>query len=158
MAQLQEWWFYPWESWQKFAFLHANAEPDEELIPSECCSHWGFCHPQAVFQQRSVSAGLGEFLPCPGSWLSHFQWSQMAQLQEWWFYPWESWQKFAFLHANAEPDEELIPSECCSHWGFCHPQAASQQRSVSAGLVGFLPCPGSWPLHFQWNQKALLPV
>merc|ERR1711988_1473643 len=45
---------------------------------SGCCSQRGFFHPQAAYQQRSASAGLGEFPPCPGSWPRHSQWSQMA--------------------------------------------------------------------------------
>ena len=54
--------------WYEFRSLLAVSEPNEELILSGCCNQKGFCHLQAAFQRRSISADLVGFLLCLGFW------------------------------------------------------------------------------------------
>merc|ERR1711963_1180253 len=46
----------------KIAYLHEGGEPNAKWTPFGCCSQRGCDHPQAVCQQRSTSAGLGNAL------------------------------------------------------------------------------------------------
>eukprot|EP01099_Mayorella_cantabrigiensis_P007657 TRINITY_DN689_c0_g1_i7.p3 TRINITY_DN689_c0_g1~~TRINITY_DN689_c0_g1_i7.p3 ORF type:complete len:104 (+),score=29.96 TRINITY_DN689_c0_g1_i7:275-586(+) len=57
---------------QRFASLLEDEGPSEEWTPFECCNLPKFFHLPVVFQQRSIFVGLVEFLPCLGSFVSHF--------------------------------------------------------------------------------------
>ena len=124
-----------------FSFLPSAGAPGGGCSPSGCCSRRECVHPQAVCRQRSTSAGLGECPPCPGSWPWHSQWSQKAPPPGWWSCQWESSRRSACLPSVWEPGEGCSPSGCCSRRACVHPPAACRQRSASAGLAGFLPCP-----------------
>jgi len=141
-------------SWQKFACLLSISIPSEGLTPFECCSQTRSFHLPIAFQQRSNVVGLGEFLPCLGSWPWHFRWCQRVQPQGWWSCQSRSSQRFAYLLSISRPSGELIPFGCCSQTKSFHPQAACQRRSTFVGQEGFLPCLGSWPSHFQWYQRV----
>jgi len=157
MAQPPEWWSCQWGSSRRSACLHGDATPSEEWTPSGYCNQTGCVHLQAACQQRSTSAGLGECLPCPGSWPWRSRWCQMAQPPRWLSCQSRSWQRSAYHHADVGPSGGLTPSGCCSQTGSFHPQVAFRQRSTSADLGECPPCPGSWPWRSQWCLRAQPP-
>ena len=53
---------------------HEGEEQGEECFLSEYCNLKECAHLQAACPQKSDAAGQEEFLPCPGSSASHFQW------------------------------------------------------------------------------------
>ena len=63
--QPQGWWSCQWGSSQRSACHLWASGPGEGWTPSECCSLRESCHPRAVYQQRSASAGQAESPPCP---------------------------------------------------------------------------------------------
>ncbi|KAA3467502.1 Glucose-repressible alcohol dehydrogenase transcriptional effector CCR4 [Gossypium australe] len=55
------------ESSQIFAYHHEDEAPNGGWIPFGCCSQPGCGHLLVAYQQRSTSADLAEYPPCPGS-------------------------------------------------------------------------------------------
>jgi hypothetical protein len=78
-AQRPKWWFFQWESWRKSTYHLSIWVLSEEWTLSEYCSHLEFCHPRAVFQQKSISIDRVGYLPCPKSWPWHSRLCQRAQ-------------------------------------------------------------------------------
>merc|ERR1712107_465554 len=65
--------------------------------------------------------------------------------------PVRSSRRSAYHHGDEGPGEEWTPSGCCSQRGSCHPPAAFQRRSISAGLGEF---PLSWILALTFSMES----
>ena len=57
---------HPFNSSYFFSFSFKT--PALICVPFGCCSPKECVHPQVAFRRRSIAAGRGGFLPCPGSW------------------------------------------------------------------------------------------
>jgi len=154
MAQPPKWWFCRLRSSQRSAYHHEDAGPSGGWTLSGCCSQKECGHLPTACQQRSTFAGLEEYLLCPGSLPWHSQCCQMAQPPKWWFCRLRSSQRSAYHHEDAGPSGGWTLSGCCSQKECGHLPTAYQQRSASAGLEGYLLCPGSLPWHSQCYQRA----
>jgi len=155
-VQLQGWWFYQWGFWRRSAYHLEDEGRDGGLILSGCCNRSMYDHLQVAYRRRLNVVGLVEFLLCPGSWFWRFRWCHWVQLPMWWFSQWGFWRRFAYLLEDVGRDEGWTPSGCCNHSKYGHLPTAYQQKLNVVGLVGFLPCPGSWFWHFRWYHWVRL--